>query len=373
MTAASAVHNPLHSTPTEQARWSRQIVAEALPGVLTPLNWSIWGYSGERAMRAAHFDAGVLPASQVEPPAAADERAMAIFYGRAAVNIDRLREWADLTPGVSGAQFEEHYHGSDRTRTSARLALRRYPIVAAKLPLNVVRLPWRMPRLRARAHAWWERCRSESAEADEAGARDLLVRSRHALHRVARPHALNNIVILPIYQRLSELAEQAGGADAFARLTSGYGGLEETDLSADLWNLSRGRGTLKAFLSKHGYHSPDEGEIASRSWREDPEPVRALLEGYRSSQAAEDPREVERRGVRRRGEPAGRDPGRAPAVATAGGPAGFPPGAQLPALAATGAQLVGADAGCAAHRGPHTLRTLGRARGRSTGPMTSSF
>lgn len=57
---------------------------------------------------------------------------------------------------------------------------------------------------------------------------------------------------------------------------------------------------LAAFLRIHGYHSPDEGEISSLSWRESAKPVEVLVESYRNAEAADDPREVEGRVVRER-------------------------------------------------------------------------
>ena len=35
-------------------------------------------------------------------------------------------------------------------------------------------------------------------------------------------------------------------------------------------------------VARHGYHGPDEGQISSRSWREDRAPLLGLLERYRS-------------------------------------------------------------------------------------------
>ena len=51
---------------------------------------------------------------------------------------------------------------------------------------------------------------------------------------------------------------------------------------ADLWAVSRERMTLPQFLAVHGYHGPAEGEISSRSWREDPSPLESLLATYRT-------------------------------------------------------------------------------------------
>ena len=69
---------------------------------------------------------------------------------------------------------------------------------------------------------------------------------------------------------------------------------------ADLWAVSRERMTLPQFVAAHGYHGPAEGEISSRSWREDPSPVEALLATYRMMDDSAAPRTVEAQRVAER-------------------------------------------------------------------------
>jgi pyruvate,water dikinase len=69
---------------------------------------------------------------------------------------------------------------------------------------------------------------------------------------------------------------------------------------SDLWAVSRDAMTLEVFLAAHGYHGPAEGEISSRSWREDPSPLRHLIETYRGMDEAASPRAVEQKQIRER-------------------------------------------------------------------------
>jgi pyruvate,water dikinase len=92
---------------------------------------------------------------------------------------------------------------------------------------------------------------------------------------------------------MSKLAKGAGVEGIETRLTTGYGQMEETALMADLWAVSRGRLTLERFLAAHGYHGPAEGEISTRSWREDPSPLEALLATYRTMADSAAPGAVE--------------------------------------------------------------------------------
>jgi phosphohistidine swiveling domain-containing protein len=39
-------------------------------------------------------------------------------------------------------------------------------------------------------------------------------------------------------------------------------------------------------IRRHGYHGPDEGELSSRTWREDPAPLEALIRQYQRSTIA---------------------------------------------------------------------------------------
>jgi pyruvate,water dikinase len=65
-------------------------------------------------------------------------------------------------------------------------------------------------------------------------------------------------------------------------LLSGQGSHAETTVVEDLWRLSRNEITLTEFLADHGYHGPGEGELSSWVWREDPTPIRALAQQYRT-------------------------------------------------------------------------------------------
>jgi pyruvate,water dikinase len=76
--------------------------------------------------------------------------------------------------------------------------------------------------------------------------------------------------------------------------------MEEFETAVAVWDLSRGRIDLETFLAEHGFHGSMEGEIASRSWREDPAPVRALVGRYAKLAEEVDPRRREARSVEAR-------------------------------------------------------------------------
>jgi pyruvate,water dikinase len=62
--------------------------------------------------------------------------------------------------------------------------------------------------------------------------------------------------------------------------------MDETELIEDLWSASQGRLELDEVVRRHGYHGPDEGELSSRSWREDPAPLAAIVRSYQRTDMA---------------------------------------------------------------------------------------
>jgi pyruvate,water dikinase len=57
--------------------------------------------------------------------------------------------------------------------------------------------------------------------------------------------------------------------------------------------VSRDRLSLEQFVARHGYHGPFEGELSGVSWREDPAPLRKIVDGYRSMDDSAGPAAVE--------------------------------------------------------------------------------
>jgi pyruvate,water dikinase len=68
-------------------------------------------------------------------------------------------------------------------------------------------------------------------------------------------------------------------------LATGYGGLDEAALIDDLLRVSRDELPMAAFLARFGYHGPAEGDVASRSWREDPAPLHRWIASTRERDA----------------------------------------------------------------------------------------
>ncbi|HEV7533986.1 MAG TPA: PEP-utilizing protein mobile subunit, partial [Acidimicrobiia bacterium] len=284
--------DPLHDRSGPDTFWTTVNAAEALPGVSTPLNWSWFGAAVERAFRWTFVDMGVLHPAATVVPASVDDRLWGVFYGRAAANLDTFRKLGDLTPGTSGDAIELQIFGTLREDVESRRSRRRYPAVAARLPRSAVALPKVLAGHRGTVEAFW-RASVLTPPVDAGEARGRFAAAAAHFEAAMRPHTLAAMLAQGIYEQVGKLASAAGMPGLENRLMTGFGGFEETRLMRELWAVSRGQRDVDDFLAAHGYHGPTEGEISSRSWREDRTPVVRLLDTYRSMGESSGPAEVE--------------------------------------------------------------------------------
>src|SRR5205085_2324591 len=101
-----------------------------------------------------------------------------------------------------------------------------------------------------------------------------------------RVHVRGRFVVMSFQAQLTKLAESAGRPELVVRLLAGLGGVNDTDVADDLWQVGAGQLALAArgsggvpqdcFIRRHGFHGPLEGNVAGMSWREDPDSVLPL-------------------------------------------------------------------------------------------------
>ena len=263
------------------AWWTTTNFGEAVPGVLTALNWSFWSEHGERAIRRVFHTLGVLPANGLEVPADPAQRVLGVFSGRIAGKVDFLGWVGDRLPGTTGARVAESLIGELPPDFVSAPTRERWLAVLRRMPPTFVSLPRRLRALDAQTAAWWrtETARPprtlEEAKAQFGDARAWFERA--LFHQILSIFA----GVQPVHDRVQALAIRAGDPELAPRLLAGQGSHAELAMVEDLWSLSRGRTDVTAFLAEHGFHGPLEGEISSRVWREDPAPVHTLLAHYR--------------------------------------------------------------------------------------------
>lgn len=269
--------DPLHEQSGPTTFWSTVNLAEAIPGVPTPMSWSIFSIGNEVSVPYAYYRLGVLPRRLTGRAESVDGRFAAIFYGRAAMNVTHLREIADLTPGTSGDAMEEQLLGSVREGVASENSWRRLPFVLARFPVATARLPMRLRRLHSDQHRWWM---AKTRKSSVGPGPPLLAESVEKFDAAMRIHMIAVAVTQALFEQLTRLVRTAGDPGLVAQLAAGYGGYEEAGMVAALWNVSRGVLSVDAFVGQYGFHGPQEGEVSSISWREDPSLVTLIAERY---------------------------------------------------------------------------------------------
>lgn len=262
--------------------WSTANASEALPGIVTPLSWSVWGPAIELAMRDTFVRMGALEPEQLIVPANASERAIAIFHGRAALSVSYLCEMGNRLPGSGGDAIAKQLLGFAPPDLPTKRDLSRMHHVAYKMPHALAVIRKRVLAGTAPAAAWWSSWMARIPEAHEATCFEALRDGREQL-RILTAIQANGVFIgvQAAYDQLTALIERAGLDPASANaLMAGQGSHAETAIIADLWELGRENITLETFLSRHGYHGPAEGQLINHMWREDPAPVLRMAAQY---------------------------------------------------------------------------------------------
>ena len=286
------LHDPTNSTSEPTRYWSTTNIGEAMPDVLSPMCWSFWGPNMEAGARLAYFDFGLLPKSDLGVPDDPNELLVAYFFGRPAMNLDRLRSLFDPIPWMTADDFERDICGQVREGlppipTSRQTTLN----VIARAPAGMIRAGNQIKRSAAEQRTWWER-----AVHDGAGLADpaqLLEESAARFREAFRAHVRARFVLMSFHAQLTKLAGGAGREDLVVRLLAGLGGVTETDVADDLWLVGADRLPLAHFIRRHGFHGPLEGNVAGASWREDPEAVMPMAKAMAARPADQRPRQRE--------------------------------------------------------------------------------
>lgn len=263
--------DPIRGRSEPGRLWTLTNAGEATPDILSPLCWSLWGTGVEFASRGGLYDFGVLGSSALRVPDDPNQWSTACFFGRQAMNVDRARELAGLLPGMTGDDFERDLLGAVRPdATPTRSDPRRLPAVVVKAPLVLARERSAPRRLHQQQMNWWRATVLNERRSDP---RTLLTDSSHRFSAAMRVHVRTRLILNVFRAQVESIAAKAGRSDLVPALLAGYGGVIETELADDVWSLGHRRITLDEFVSRHGFHGPNEGNVIGHSWREDPDAV----------------------------------------------------------------------------------------------------
>ena len=286
-TSAHTVANALHAVSPSEATWSSINLAEAVPGVMSPLCSSVWVPASELGLREPFVAMGALPRDRTDVPDDPAERVTNAFFGRMAVRVDFLCEMGDLIPGQSGEALSRDFFGFVPPHYRSRPSMRRLPFIITRYPRTFVGIGRRVERLRADTDAWWRHEIAAIPGYDIASTQRVTAQARDRFATTLAAQAvISATVIQPVQEQLATLCD-AAGVDAAVLLRGSTH--EEGAVLTALWAASRGDLELEEFLRRHGYHGPGEGEVETRVWREDPEPVARLVQQYRAKPDSESP------------------------------------------------------------------------------------
>lgn len=269
--------DPLNLDTPADVLWTRVNVSEAVPGVMTPITWSFYGELLETSARQGFHDLGILPRSATAYPAATSDLMFGVFAGRFAANVGVVRTIMGSLPGVTGDDVERDMLGSIREGVRDPGLGFRLPMIALRMPGTLLGAGRRSSRCREDFGRWWAARVGRDGLTGPGTPRDALAEAADRFRAALRLQGHGRLLYSGATSALTDLAAKAGRPQLLPRLLSGAGDIEETAVADDLWRVAHGDLELSTFLDRHGYHGPTVGEIAARSWREDPAPIERLL------------------------------------------------------------------------------------------------
>jgi phosphohistidine swiveling domain-containing protein len=290
--------NPMHHESGPNDAWSTINTRENYQGVMSPLGATLWLPISDLAVNGTFYDLGVLKRSEIVVAPTPGEATSAVFYGRYTAGINYFRRVSDLIPGSSGAAFEQQIFGSSREDVEDTSSMRRYPVVAVKAPVAVVRMPKRLREMASRTDGWWRFATSPTGQSRPVGLQ--FRQAFEMLEYAMRVHVAGTFVAQGIFDALGKLAAGVGKPGLELELSTGYGQMVELELVSELERVARGEATMEQFLAEYGFRCAGEVEMSNPSWREDPRPVERLVAKYRTLTDRPAPAEQARERTRRR-------------------------------------------------------------------------
>ena len=249
MTSVEQGYAPVLHEDAGNALWSTANIGEALPGLCTPLTWTMWR-TGAPAWSAAFYDLGLLDAAERDAWQEPEGRSVAVFFGRTAMNLDFVRKTVDRMPGGSANAFEAAVAGTvrpgmvDRPDEAARV------VVAQRMAALNESIPVETRAYAARADEAWRRFTSPSSSVNW---RDVM---REGLSIFQDGQRIQTMVTMCSQNAFSSLAMalgEQGHPGLEMRLVTGYGDFVEGLMLQRLWDVSRERAGIDAFITDYGY------------------------------------------------------------------------------------------------------------------------
>ncbi len=308
--------------------WSNVNVGEALPGVATPLTWSILSKFSELGFRRAFGSLGCSVPRDAE--------LVGDFRGRIYLNLSEFMSILSQVPGLRPRTMLALGGGGEVDRLEADVQARGHAAFVARLPFTVTRFVRENAAITSRVAAFEETFAVEFARVGGVDLRILAPAAlAHALRDVERLLDDTGAIMLTCYGNLlgavvllnKVLAVVARDhSEALQRdLTAGLADVDSAAPGLALWHIAEmartepearklliegephtlrpehlpegpTRRALHRFLEAHGGRGAREAEISEPRWREDPSLLFATLRAHLQRPAgAPGPLEMEQR------------------------------------------------------------------------------
>jgi len=287
--------------------WSSVNVGEALPGVATPMTWSIAGAFSEEGFRRAFATLGCRVPKNA--------RLVGNIFGRFYLNLSEFMRIAAQVPWLDPRTLVELGGGSGADEVAAQAALVSHKGFYARLPLTATRLVQQQMRLDEDVRAfeeWAERALKlhhalDLAILPDEGLARTITDAQAMLERTGTVMLTCASSSLGAHVALKTLLARGSPIDAdrlAQALTAGIRDLEsarpaiglmrvaviaheepaaraaierESTIGLDAIPEGATRRALASFLDLYGDRAVREPELSTPRWKEDPRPVLAML------------------------------------------------------------------------------------------------
>ena len=302
--------DPLHFNVPDHTNWSRNNIAEALPGVCTELGFTFWFEPNNLGVRGGFRAVGACDRSEVKMPERPADFFFGAFFGQAAINLSAQQPYFDRVPLYSGSTMEEvmmSKEGDGPPAQSRRPAFR-YATPRFATP-RLARMIWtalglsrKQSELRLRTDRWWTRVVGTGKPGTIKDAVETIVEAHDRFVKIMEIHMATGLIMGLLYARLAKLAATAGHPGLETELVTGARGIDETEVLNDLWEVAHDRAGLDDFIARHGFHGTAEGQISEPTWREDPTLLESLIDEMQQRTEDQSPRSLQRMRQRSRAE-----------------------------------------------------------------------
>ena len=297
--------DPLHFEVPDHTNWSRNNIAEALPGVCTALGFTFWFEPNNLGVLRGFRAVGACDRFEVKMPERPEEFLFGAFFGQAAINLSAQQPFFDRVPMFSRSALEEVMLSGEGDGAAAKSrwhTLRFEAPRLARMIWTALGLPRKQAALRLLTERWWTLAVGDEKPRTIEGAVRTIVEAHDRFVGIMEIHMATGLIMGLLYARLARLAAMAGHPGFETKLVTGASGIDETEVLNGLWKVAHDQAGLDDFIGRYGFHGTAEGQISEPSWREDPSLLESLIDEMRRRPEDQSPVGLQRARERSRSE-----------------------------------------------------------------------